>query len=117
MRTPATRSVLRWTALPVLLVVLAPWLGAPLLEMPALAEAATCCCSQDAGDCCCLPDGGACGSDACGTCPGTCGSRTSPVTLETSPPPATARGIRILAGDVAATSRSTAPAERPPIAG
>jgi len=120
MRPPVTRNALRWNALPALLFLAATWLGVQAPGESAMADSAPCCCGTDAGDasdCCCAPDGGACGPETCGSCPGPCGSRTSPFTVETSPPFATTKGVLILADDVAAPSRSTAPAERPPIAG
>ncbi|MBK6900946.1 MAG: hypothetical protein IPH09_17385 [bacterium] len=120
MRPLLTRNALRWTALPALLFLATTWLGVQATGEPAMADSAACCCGTSAGDahdCCCSPDGDPCGPETCGSCPGPGGSRTSPFTVETSPPPAPAKGTLILADDVAAPSRSTAPAERPPIAG
>ncbi|MDO9695152.1 MAG: hypothetical protein Q7W56_10495 [Candidatus Latescibacteria bacterium] len=115
-----TRTSLRWTALPVLLLLALSWFAVQVGEEPVTATSAACCCGKDDGgahSCCCTPDGGSCPVRTGGDCQGPCGSRASPFTVESTPPTDSPRGELILAGDVTARSRSTAPLERPPIAG
>ena len=120
MRATATRTALRWTALPALLFLALSWFAVQAGEGPVTAEGPACCCGTgdgDAHDCCCSPDGGSCPDRTGGDCPGPCSSRSSPFTVEIAPPPDAPRGELILAGDVSARSRTTAPLVRPPIAG